>query len=76
MPEAPAPTTTMRLGSSWSAHASSVPITRLPNFVPGIGRLTEPVASTMHFVASISSPSLLEPTRTLPAPVSAPWPSR
>ena len=37
VPDAPAPTTTIVFGSSLSAHASSVPITRLPNLVPGIG---------------------------------------
>ncbi len=75
MPEAPAPTTTRRLGSSLSAQASSVPMTRPPKRVPGIGFLIEPVATTMHFVTSTSSPSLLAPTRTVPAPMTVPWPS-
>ena len=43
-PDAPAPTTASRCGSSSSAHASSVPMTRPPNSVPGIGLGTEPVA--------------------------------
>jgi len=46
VPDGPAPTTAMRAGTSLSAHASSVPITRPPNCVPGIGRGTDPVAST------------------------------
>ena len=54
VPEAPAPTTASFAGSSSSAQASSVPITRPPNSVPGIGRLTEPVASTIAFDASSS----------------------
>ena len=57
-PDAPAPTTAIDAGSSSSAHASSVPITRPPNCAPGIGRLTEPVASTI-VLAEISWP----PTR-------------
>ncbi len=43
-PDAPAPTTARRAGTSGSAHASSVPITRPPNSTPGIGRGIEPVA--------------------------------
>ena len=49
-PDAPAPTTAIRPGSSSSAHAPSVPITRPPNCVPGIGFGTEPVAMITHFV--------------------------
>ncbi len=53
-----------------------MPITRPPNVVPGIGRLTEPLAMMMPLVASYSVPSLAEPTRTMPPPaVIAPWPS-
>ena len=40
-------------GSSSSAHASSVPMTRPPNSVPGIGLGTEPVAR-MTVLASYS----------------------
>ncbi len=50
-PEAPAPTTASDFGSCSSAHASSVPITRPSNAAPGIGRLTEPVASTIVLAA-------------------------
>ena len=38
-------------GSSSSAHASSVPITRPPNCVPGTGLGTEPVARMIAFDA-------------------------
>ena len=69
-PDAPAPTTARVLGSSSSAHASSVPITRPPNWVPGIGFLTDPVAR-MIVLASIRLPF----TVTAPAPASAPSPS-
>ena len=69
-PEAPAPTTAIDFGSSVSAHASSVPITRPPNSVPGIGLLTEPVASTIVFAAIVCPPTV-----TCPAPASAPSPS-
>ena len=62
-------------GSSSSAHAPSVPITRPPNCVPGIGFGTEPVARMTHFVASISVPSKLPPTLTLPSSVTEPKPS-
>ena len=65
----------MRPGSSSSAHAPSVPITRPPNCVPGIGFGTEPVAMIRHFVASISVPSKFPPTFTLPSLVTAPKPS-
>ena len=58
------------MGSSSSAHASSVPITRPPNWAPGIGRLTEPVASTI-VLAEISWP----PTVSVPSPVSVASPS-
>ena len=71
MPEAPAPTTTRREGSSSNAHASSVPMTRPPNCVPGIGRATDPVAM-MILPALCSSP----PTRTVPPPPSDASPSR
>ena len=54
-----------------NAHASSVPITRPPNDVPGSGRGTEPVASTMHFDASSSR----SPTVTVLPPASVPSPS-
>ena len=74
-PEAPAPTTAILPGSSGSAHASSVPITRPPNCVPGIGFGTEPVARITHLVASISVPSKLPPTLTLPSAVTDPKPS-
>ena len=74
-PEAPAPTTAILAGSSSSAHASSVPITRPPNSVPGIGLGIEPVARTTHLVASISVPSKLPPTLTLPSEVTEPKPS-
>ena len=60
----------MLLGSSSSAHASSVPITRPPNCAPGIGRLTEPVASTI-VLAEISWP----PTVSVPLPVRVASPS-
>ena len=53
-----------------SAQASSVPITRPPNVVPGIGRATEPVASTMHFDASSSRSPTLTPLP--PASVASP----
>ena len=52
MPDAPAPITASVFGSDSSAHASSVPITRPPNCVPGTGLATEPVASTIALVAS------------------------
>ena len=55
-------------GSSSSAHASSVPMMRPPNSVPGIGLGTEPVARMTVF-ASISVPSKLPPTLTLPSSV-------
>src|SRR6476469_9103017 len=71
-PDAPAPTTTIVFGSAGSAHASSVPITRPPNCVPGIGFFTEPVARMTAFATSISSPSKLEPTFTLPSAVTEP----
>ena len=51
MPEAPAPSTASVLGSSSKAHASSVPITRPPNCVPGTGLGTEPVAMMIAFDA-------------------------
>jgi hypothetical protein len=57
-----------------SAHASSVPITRPPNCVPGIGLGIEPVASTT-VLASMTVPSKLPPTFTLPSSVSEPKPS-
>ena len=69
-PEAPAPTTAIDDGSSWSAQASSVPITRPPNSAPGIARLTEPVASTTVLALTISEPML-----TFPSPASAASPS-
>ena len=47
-----------------------MPITRPPNSVPGIGRLTEPVASTI-VLAAICSP----PTVTVPSPASDASPS-
>ena len=69
-PEAPAPTTASRVGSSGSAHACSVPITRPPSSTPGIERPTEPVART---TVAASSSSLADahfdwaPTRPAPA---------
>ena len=75
VPDAPAPTTAIFAGSSSSAHASSVPITRPPNWVPGIGLGIDPVASTTHLVASISVPSKFPPTLTLPSAVTDPKPS-
>ena len=75
MPDAPAPTTAIFCGSSSNAHASSVPTMRPPNSVPGIGFGIEPVARITHFVASISVPSKLPPTFTLPSLVSDPKPS-
>ena len=51
VPDAPAPITAIDAGSSLSAHASSVPITLPPNSRPGIGFLTEPVASTTPLAA-------------------------
>ena len=74
-PEAPAPTTAIFGGSSFSAHASSVAMMRPPNSVPGIGLGIEPVASTTRFSASITLPSKLPPTFTLPSSVSEPKPS-
>ena len=47
-----------------------MPITRPPNWVPGIGFLTEPVARMTPFATSISSPE----TRALPWAVTAPTP--
>ena len=64
-PDAPAPTTAIVAGSSVSAHASSVPITRPPNCVPGIGFLTDPVASTIVFAAICRSAD-----RNVPPPAS------
>ncbi len=55
-PDAPAPTTAMDCGSSSSAQASSVPMTRPPNCVPGIGFLTDPVASTIVLASIVFSP--------------------
>ena len=49
-------------------------MTRPPNWVPGIGFLTEPVAMITQRLATISEPSKLPPTRTLPSSVTAPWP--
>ena len=49
VPEAPAPSTASVFGSSSNAHASSVPITRPPNCVPGTGLATEPVARMIAF---------------------------
>ena len=74
MPDAPAPTTASVAGSSSSAHASSVPMTRPPKCVPGSGFVTEPVARMTPF-ASISVPSKLPPTLTLASSVTEPWPS-
>ena len=70
MPDAPAPMTASVCGSSSSAHASSVPITRPPKVVPGTGLGTEPVASTT-VLASYS----VSPTRTFASAVSDPTPS-
>ena len=50
-PDAPAPITASVLGSSSSAHASSVPITRPPKLVPGTGLGTEPVARITVFAS-------------------------
>ena len=75
VPDAPAPTTAMEDGSSSSAQASSVPMTRPPKLVPGIGRGTEPVARITPLAASISSPSKFPPTLTLASEVTEPWPS-
>ena len=47
---------------------------RPPNSVPGSGLGTEPVARMTVF-ASISVPSKLPPTLTLPSSVTEPWPS-
>ena len=47
---------------------------RPPNCVPGSGLGTEPVAR-MTVLASISVPSKLPPTFTLPSSVTEPWPS-
>ena len=69
-PEAPAPTTAIEFGSSSSAQASSVPITRPPNCAPGIGRFTEPVASRIVLAAIVWSPTV-----TRPPPASDPEPS-
>ena len=74
-PDAPAPTTAILPGSSFSAQASSVPITRPPNCVPGSGLAIEPVARTTQVLASISLPSKLPPTLTLPSSVTEPKPS-
>ena len=59
----------MLSGSSASAQASSVPITRPPNSVPGIGRLTDPVASTIVLAAICSPLTVIEP---LPASDASP----
>ena len=69
-PDAPAPITAMRLGSSSSAHASSVPITRPPKLVPGTGLGIEPVAITTFLASNSWSPTL-----TFPAGVSDATPS-
>src|ERR1044071_5990840 len=74
-PDAPAPTTAILPGSDSNAHASSVPITRPPNCVAGIGFGTEPVASTTQVLASITLPSKFPPTLTLPPSVTEPKPS-
>ncbi len=74
MPEAPAPTTASVAGSSGSAHASSVPMTRPPKCVPGSGFFTEPVAR-MTNLAPYSVPSKLPPTLTLASSVTTPCPS-
>ena len=74
VPDAPAPTTASVAGSSVSAHASSVPMTRPPKWVPGSGFFTEPVARITNF-APYSVPSKLPPTLTLPSSVTTPWPS-
>ena len=70
VPEAPAPTTAIVAGSSSSAHASSVPMTRPPNFVPGIGRFTEPVATMTALAGLDLLPVEAPPTLTLPSAVS------
>ena len=59
----------MLLGSSASAQASSVPITRPPNSVPGIGRFTDPVASRIVLAAIWSPLTVIEP---LPASDASP----
>jgi hypothetical protein len=69
-PDAPAPTTAIVFGSSGNAQASSVPITRPPNAVPGIGFFTEPVASRIVFALICWGPTL-----TAPLPASDPSPS-
>ena len=69
-PDAPAPTTARLAGLSGRAQASSVPMTRPPNSVPGIDRATDPVASTIA-LAAIWLPSAV----TVPDPASAPSPS-
>ncbi len=74
MPDAPAPTTASESGSSVSAQASSVPMTRPPNCVPGSAFFTEPVAR-ITVLAAISVPSKLPPTLTLPSSVTDAWPS-
>ena len=75
LPDAPAPTTAILPGSCSNAHASSVPMMRPPNCVPGIGLGSDPVASTTHVFASITLPSKLPPTLTLPSSVTEPKPS-
>ena len=70
MPEAPAPTTASRGGTSSSAHASSVPITLPPNSTPGIERGTEPVARI-----TLPAVSARSPTSTSPSAVSVASPS-
>ena len=69
-PDAPQPTTARRAGSSGSAYTSSVPITRLPNCVPGIASGTEPVARITMPAASVAPLTL-----TWPSAVSEPRPS-
>ncbi len=74
VPDAPAPITAMRFGSSRSAQVVSVPSTRPPNWRPRIGLGTEP-AAMITLPASISVPSNWPPILTLPSSVTDAWPS-
>ena len=69
MPDAPAPTTASVAGSSSSAQASSVPMTRPPNCVPG-QRLLHRAGREDDGLRLDSVPSKLPPTLTLPSSVS------
>ena len=62
VPDAPAPTTAIRAGSSGSAQAPSVPITRPSSSAPGIVRGTDPVARITVCAVSVSPPTITSPS--------------